>query len=140
MSLTVQALSSGNALRLFIVPPLGAVTWRVLRKPGAGQTFTGPADTGAMLLIDRSTDSTPLDLWQLRLAVNRILIANLEVFDAVGFVQVTFRASESEDLVSQNAPLFMTSFAFSCLNPALVAEPPFVGGLFAPVIVSTPQD
>lgn len=47
---TVQPLHVGNALRLFIEPPPGAVWWRVLRK-GNG-TFTGPDDAGALVAYE----------------------------------------------------------------------------------------
>lgn len=45
---TVQALHVGNALRLFIEPPVGAVEWKVLRK-GSG-VFSGHDDPNALLV------------------------------------------------------------------------------------------
>ena len=46
----VQPLHIGNALRLFIEPPAGAVRWRVLRK--GSDTFTGPDDPGALVAFE----------------------------------------------------------------------------------------
>lgn len=45
-----QALAIGNAIRLFITPPIGAVRWRVLRK--TSNTFSGEADATAVLVAD----------------------------------------------------------------------------------------
>lgn len=42
----IQNLYAGNALRLFLQPPQGAVSWRVLRK--ATDTFTDQDDPGAI--------------------------------------------------------------------------------------------
>ena len=65
MSLFVQPLASGNAIRLVIAPPTGAVAWRVLRKPGAGQAFHGPADENARSLVDGSDSQALYDIWEL---------------------------------------------------------------------------
>lgn len=46
----VQPLHIGNALRLFIQPPAGAVLWRVLRK--GSDTFTGPDDAEALVAYE----------------------------------------------------------------------------------------
>lgn len=46
----VQPLHIGNALRLFIEPPAGAVRWRVLRK--GSDTFTGPDDDYALVAYE----------------------------------------------------------------------------------------
>jgi hypothetical protein len=46
----VQPLHVGNALRLFIEPPTGAVRWRVLRK--AADTFAGHDDPGALVAYE----------------------------------------------------------------------------------------
>jgi hypothetical protein len=43
-----QSLPTGNAIRLFIVPPAGSVLMRVLRR--TTDAFTGPDDTGAFLV------------------------------------------------------------------------------------------
>ncbi|MGI4940003.1 MAG: hypothetical protein ACRYHQ_05475, partial [Janthinobacterium lividum] len=52
-------LSAGNALRLYLAPPVGATSWRVLRRNQ--DAFTGPDDAGAVVVVDASTDSTVLD-------------------------------------------------------------------------------
>lgn len=41
----IQPIPVGNALRLFIEPPVGSTYWRVLRK--AADNFTGPDDSSA---------------------------------------------------------------------------------------------
>lgn len=46
----VQPLHVGNALRLFIEPPSGAVRWKVLRK--ASDTFAGHDDPSAMVAYE----------------------------------------------------------------------------------------
>lgn len=43
----IQNLHIGNALRVFLTPPTGAVAWRVLRK--GSDSFTGPADAAAIV-------------------------------------------------------------------------------------------
>jgi len=46
----VQPLNVGNALRVFIEPPAGAVRWKVLRK--AANSFSGPDDPSALLVYE----------------------------------------------------------------------------------------
>jgi hypothetical protein len=46
----VQPLHVGNALRLFIEPPAGAVRWKVLRK--GSDTFTGHDDASAVVAYE----------------------------------------------------------------------------------------
>ncbi len=61
----LQPLLVGNAIRVFIEPPAGAKSWRVLKK--ASDTFTGEADTSAVVVyegdekvfIDSAVASTP---------------------------------------------------------------------------------
>lgn len=50
----IQPLPIGNALRLFIQPPAGAVRWKVLRKGSA--TFTGHDDPGAIVAYEGNED------------------------------------------------------------------------------------
>ena len=56
----VEPLPSGNALRLYISPPAGARSWRVLRRTDAA-AFTGPDDAGAVKVADRTRDNVILD-------------------------------------------------------------------------------
>lgn len=46
----IQPLHAGNALRLFLQPPAGAVVWRVLRK--ASDTFSGHDDPSALVVYE----------------------------------------------------------------------------------------
>lgn len=46
----IQNLHIGNALRLFIQPPAGAVVWRILRK--GADTFTGETDAAAFIAYE----------------------------------------------------------------------------------------
>lgn len=55
----IQPLAAGNALRLFISPPRGAVYWRVLRR--TADIFAGPYDAGAVLVADKNDDNVILD-------------------------------------------------------------------------------
>lgn len=64
----------------------------------------------------------------LRKAVRRLLIANLPVFDAAGMVEIVFEASDNDFLQGEfGAPVFQTSYAFSCQAPTIVTN------TFAPV-------
>ena len=55
---TIQPLYAGNALRLFMSPPAGAVLWRVLRK--GSDTFTGHDDSSALVAYE-GTEKVWLD-------------------------------------------------------------------------------
>lgn len=46
----IEPLPAGRAVRLFLSPPPGAWTWKVLRR--ASDTITGPTDAGAILVAD----------------------------------------------------------------------------------------
>ncbi len=46
----IQNLHIGNALRVFLTPPAGAIVWRVLRKPA--DNFSGPNDAGAIVAYE----------------------------------------------------------------------------------------
>lgn len=56
----IRPLPVGNALRIFITPPTGALWWRVLRR--TADAFTGPTDSGAVVVVDESTDNVVLDI------------------------------------------------------------------------------
>lgn len=47
---TVQPLYIGNALRVFVEPPAGAIVWRVYRK--GSNTFSGMDDASALLVFE----------------------------------------------------------------------------------------
>ncbi len=46
----IQPVAAGNALRVFLEPPSGALRWRLLRK--LGDTFTGEDDTDAIVIYN----------------------------------------------------------------------------------------
>lgn len=50
MITVIRPLAAGNALRLFLEPPVGAVQWRVLRK--GSDSFTGPVDDYAVIAYE----------------------------------------------------------------------------------------
>ena len=56
----VELPSSGNAVRLYVTPPAGAASWRVLRRTDAA-AFSGPDDTGAAVVATCSIDNVILD-------------------------------------------------------------------------------
>ena len=60
MITNTMAPSVGNALRLFITPPAGAVYWRVLRR--TADAFVGATDAGAVVVADECTDNAVLDV------------------------------------------------------------------------------
>lgn len=55
----VQPLPVGNAIRLLLTPPSGALYWRVLRR--TADAFTGPDDAGAVQVVDECTENAVLD-------------------------------------------------------------------------------
>ncbi len=59
----VQNLHIGNALRLFIQPPAGAVRWRILRK--GADVFAGQDDVTALVVFD-GDDKVVVDAADLR--------------------------------------------------------------------------
>lgn len=59
----VQPLHAGNALRLFIEPPAGAVRWRVLRK--GADSFAGHDDPSA-LVVSEGDDRVIADIASLQ--------------------------------------------------------------------------
>ena len=52
-------LMVGNAVRVFVTPPRHANCWRVLRR--TADAFTGPNDTGAVVVADLCQDNVILD-------------------------------------------------------------------------------
>lgn len=46
----VQPLPAGNAIRLFLDPPAGAVAWRILKK--SSDTFTDQDDPSAVIVYE----------------------------------------------------------------------------------------
>lgn len=56
----VHPLPVGNAARILIDPPAGALYWRLLRR--TADAFTGADDNGAVLVADQSTDNAILDI------------------------------------------------------------------------------
>ncbi len=63
----------------------------------------------------------------LRLAVKKVLLANLTVFEAAGISQVEFSQSDTEDMESHAAPVYSTICSLTCLAPVAV------DALFAPI-------
>jgi uncharacterized membrane protein len=58
----------------------------------------------------------------LRKALRRIIQANLPIFADAGMVLIEFQQTDSEQFSENNAPLYMTNGAFSCIAPAFVRE------------------
>lgn len=56
----------------------------------------------------------------LRKALRRVIQANLPIFADAGMVLVEFQQTDNELFSENNAPLYMTSGAFSCVAPAFV--------------------
>lgn len=59
----------------------------------------------------------------LRLAIRRIVQANLEVFADLGLMNMSLTLSDSENQIESNAPLYMTGGPFECVVPAGVILP-----------------
>jgi hypothetical protein len=58
----------------------------------------------------------------LRMALRRIVTANLPVFDSFGFVLVQTQQSDMEDFESYAAPVYQTLLSFSCVAPVRVTS------------------
>lgn len=58
----IQPVAAGNALRVFLQPPAGAVWWRLLRK--VEDTFAGESDPDALLIYE-GAEKVALDIAQL---------------------------------------------------------------------------
>lgn len=56
----LEPVAAGNAVRVFMEPPAGALNWRVLRR--TADIFTGADDAGAVVVADDCTDNVVLDL------------------------------------------------------------------------------
>lgn len=56
----VEPVAAGNALRLYLTPPPGAASWRVLRRTNPA-AFAGPDDPGAVVVADGSDAESLLD-------------------------------------------------------------------------------
>lgn len=56
----LEPIPAGNAVRIYMEPPPGAVSWRVLRR--TADVFTGENDDGAVVVVDDCTDNAVLDL------------------------------------------------------------------------------
>lgn len=63
----------------------------------------------------------PDDRQALRLAIRRIIIGNLPVFDDKGFVQVDFRMVDAEEPGDRNTIIYKAVGSFSCLAPVQVS-------------------
>lgn len=59
----------------------------------------------------------------LRRAIERILIANLGIFNQAGMVEIDLSQSDSEQLLESAAPLFETRFVLTCQSPLIVRSP-----------------
>ena len=59
---------------------------------------------------------------ELRKALRRIVIANLEVFESHGFVNVEFSQQDMEDFESYNAPVYQAACTFYCMAPVAVGS------------------
>jgi hypothetical protein len=76
--------------------------------------------------LDRSTVQIAVwslnhqDRLRLRDAVQRILMLNLPIFDAAGFLTPDLSEADSADFESFNAPAFQSVFTLSCLHTSLV--------------------
>lgn len=59
----------------------------------------------------------------LRIALRRVVLANLAVFDDAGMTLVTFSQSDTEEFTEKGVSLFMTVGTFECQAFAYVTEP-----------------
>lgn len=62
------------------------------------------------------------DRLRLRDAVQRILMLNLAIFDAAGFLVPELSEADSADFESFGAPVFQSVFTLSCLHASLVRD------------------
>jgi len=73
----------------------------------------------------------------MRMAILRIIQANLPVFADAGLLEVEFSQVDTEQFTENNAPLYLTEGTFSCLSPAFVQDAaPAIESV--PVTITTP--
>jgi len=58
----------------------------------------------------------------LRAAIKSVLIANLELFNASGLLQISTKFSDSEDFESYQCPIYRTHVSFSCLSDSSIHD------------------
>jgi hypothetical protein len=59
---------------------------------------------------------------ELRKAVERVILANIPVFEGLGFSDVTISQADSEDFESKNVPLFMSQTTLTGLSVSFVGK------------------
>lgn len=61
---------------------------------------------------------------ELRKAIRRVLVANFEVFDAAGMVQIGYSATDIDAISGEySANIFQSVFNFTCQAPVIVTQP-----------------
>lgn len=58
----------------------------------------------------------------LRKVLRRVIQANLEIFADAGMSLIEFQQTDAEQFSENNAPLYMTNGAFSCIAPAFIRQ------------------
>ena len=98
----VQPLHIGNALRLFIEPPAGAVRWRILRK--GSDSFVDHDDQGALVVYE-GDDKVVIDSAHLQ---NEVMAFYRPFYTSDG---ITWAAGPT---ASGSAPESLTTTATPC--------------------------
>lgn len=73
----------------------------------------------------------------LRKALRRVIQANLPIFADAGLALIEFQQTDSESFQENNAPLYLTNGAFSCIAPSYIRT---TEGLIADVVVTEIPD
>jgi len=60
----------------------------------------------------------------LRRAIKNVLLANLDFFDALGLIEISFSQADTEDMERFQSPLYLTNTVFTCTAQAAIQAPP----------------
>jgi hypothetical protein len=76
----------------------------------------------------------------MRKALRRIIVGNLQVFNAAGLREIDFSQEDTEELTGQyGAPIYWAQCTFSCLSPIIVGgQIPSITGVTTSATVVTP--
>ena len=131
-----------GAIPVFTAPPAyGAASWPIvsvhLEDEDQSQRFLGEQMGNPEVLDDGTWEDAEgwmagvklaVIAWslnsdervELRKALRRIVMANLPVFEAHGFINIGFSQRDMEDFEHYNAPVYQSMCSFSCLAPVAI--------------------
>lgn len=136
----LEPIPAGNAIRVYMEPPTGALNWRVLRR--TADIFTGADDGGAVVIVDDCTDNVVLDLQALvngTLYFYRMFSWDGAAWTAEPSVSVIPAASyqgDAIDPIQTIAKRLEAGLAVEVLRGELIPQSGLVPVFTAPVIIA----